>query len=128
MKKTLKELATYEKYFYYKTGKYNAITDVPGIKVGHATIIKGDNVRTGVTTVITEGIFEYDFAAGGFAFNANGEFTGLQYVFEEGKLYCPIFLTNTIYQGKCHFGLVVIDCISTHITQRNCICKKNRAI
>ncbi|KKU55053.1 hypothetical protein A3H89_04355 [Candidatus Amesbacteria bacterium RIFCSPLOWO2_02_FULL_48_11] len=106
MKKTLKELATYEKYFYYKTGKYNAITDVPGIKVGHATIIKGDNVRTGVTTVITEGIFEYDFAAGGFAFNANGEFTGLQYVFEEGKLYCPIFLTNTISLGDvCTYAI-----------------------
>ncbi|HLE48517.1 MAG TPA: P1 family peptidase [Patescibacteria group bacterium] len=95
MRKPLHELNIHD-FFHYSRGKNNNITDVSGIKVGHSTIIKGENVRTGVTTVIAEGVFENDLAAGGFAFNANGEFTGLQYVFEEGKLYCPIFLTNTI--------------------------------
>ena len=36
----------------FKTGTYNAITDVPGVKVGQVTIIEGDNVRTGVTAIV----------------------------------------------------------------------------
>ncbi|MFA6713583.1 MAG: P1 family peptidase, partial [Bacteroidales bacterium] len=36
----------------FKTGKNNAITDVPGVKVGHVTLIKGNDVRTGVTAIV----------------------------------------------------------------------------
>jgi D-aminopeptidase len=95
MRKALHELDIHD-FFYYERGVNNNITDVRGIKVGHSTLIKGESIRTGVTTVIPEEIFEHEYAAGGFAFNANGEFTGLQYVMEEGRLYCPVFLTNTV--------------------------------
>lgn len=85
--------------FYYERGHFNNITDVDGIKVGHSTIYEGDDIRTGVTCIMPEMIFDNDLNCGGYAFNANGEMTGLQYVLEEGKLYCPIFLTNTISLG-----------------------------
>ena len=37
-----------------KTGEYNSITDVPGVKVGHVTIIEGESIRTGVTAIIPQ--------------------------------------------------------------------------
>lgn len=95
MRKALHELDIHD-FFHHRRGGFNNITDVNGIKVGHSTIIEGKDVRTGVTSIIPDGIFEHEYFAGGMAFNANGEVTGLQYVLEEGRLYCPIFLTNTI--------------------------------
>ncbi len=98
MRQTLQELGIHD-FFYYSRGKFNAITDVPGIKVGHSTIVKGDNVRTGVTVIDPGFPKNKRFVAGGFVFNANGEVTGLQYIFEEARLISPIFLTNTISVG-----------------------------
>lgn len=105
MRKTLAELNIHD-FFYHKRGEYNNITDVNGVKVGHSTVRQGDNVRTGVTCILPEFVFNNDLNAGGYAFNANGEMTGLQYILEEGKLYCPIFLTNTISLGDVHSSLV----------------------
>lgn len=91
MRKTLQELNIHN-YFYYERGNNNAISDVPGIKVGHSTIIKDDNIRTGVTVIIPPVDFaQYSLIAGGFVFNANGEVTGLHYILEEAKLISPIF-------------------------------------
>jgi len=94
-------------YFYYSSGKYNSITDVPGVKVGHSTIIKGDNVRTGVTVVIPPiDLKKEKFLAGGFAYNANGETAGLHYILEEARLISPIFLTNTFSVGDVYKAVI----------------------
>jgi len=78
------------------TGKHNAITDVPGVTVGYATVIEGDSARTGVTILHPRGQDNHDpvFAAW-FPFNGNGEMTGSAWVDEGGFLEGPIGITNT---------------------------------
>lgn len=89
-------------------GPLNAITDVPGVEVGHSTIIRGDGplkvgegpVRTGVTAIFPlgkegpEGVF-----AGWFALNGAGEMTGSVVLSEFGELHGPVLLTNTVSVG-----------------------------
>ena len=99
------------------TGPLNAITDVGGVRVGHATLIDGDGplvvgrgpVRTGVTVVLphdgdvgSEPVF-----AGTHTLNGNGELTGLEWVRESGMLTTPIGLTNTHSVGVVRDALVV---------------------
>ena len=88
-----------------KTGKYNAITDVRGIEVGHTTIITGEGqlvvgegpVRTGVTAVLPRGK-EYDpVFAGWYSLNGNGELTGTTWVEESGFLEGPINLLISLF-------------------------------
>jgi L-aminopeptidase/D-esterase-like protein len=77
-------------------GPLNAITDIPGLTVGFATVIKGDSARTGVTVIHPRGQFDHaPVFAGTFAFNGNGEMTGAAWVEEGGLLEGPIGLTNT---------------------------------
>jgi L-aminopeptidase/D-esterase-like protein len=78
------------------TGEYNAITDVPGVTVGYATVIEGESARTGVTILHPRGQDNHDpvFAAW-FPFNGNGEMTGSAWVDEGGFLEGPIGITNT---------------------------------
>lgn len=77
-------------------GPLNAITDIPGLTVGFATVIKGDSARTGVTVIHPRGGTNHDpVFAGTFAFNGNGEMTGAAWVDEGGLLEGPIGLTNT---------------------------------
>ena len=89
-------------------GPANAITDVAGGRVGHTTLIEGDNVRTGVTVVLPhEGDPAADpVFAGAFRLNGNGELTGLEWVRESGLLTSPIGLTNTFSVGVVRDGLV----------------------
>lgn len=77
-------------------GTYNAITDVPGVTVGYATVIEGESARTGVTIIHPRGGEDHDpvFAAW-FPFNGNGEMTGSAWVEEGGFLEGPIGITNT---------------------------------
>lgn len=85
-------------------GPYNAITDVAGVEVGHATIIEGTGrlvvgegpVRTGVTAVLPRGREAGDstFAAW-FSLNGNGEMTGTTWIEHSGILESPILITNT---------------------------------
>jgi len=79
-----------------KPGGYNAITDVPGVTVGYATVIEGESARTGVTIIHPRGAQDHDpvFAAW-FPFNGNGEMTGSAWVEEGGFLEGPIGITNT---------------------------------
>lgn len=105
MRKPLHELNTHD-FFYYPRGKNNAITDVAGVKVGHSTLIKNSDIRTGVTVIIPGDLSNHRYPAGGFAFNANGEVTGLQYIMEEARLISPIFLTNTISVGDVFSAVV----------------------
>jgi len=79
-------------------GPLNAITDVPGVAVGHVTLIRGDSVRTGVTAVVPHpgNVFRLRPRAGHFVFNGYGKTTGLAQLSELGLLETPILLTNTL--------------------------------
>lgn len=81
-----------------KTGKNNAITDVPGVKVGHVTVIQGDSVNTGVTAIVphSDNIFQNKVPAGIFIGNGFGKLTGYPQVEELGNIETPIILTNTL--------------------------------
>ncbi len=80
------------------TGKNNTITDVAGVRVGHATLIKGDNVRTGVTAILPhEGnLFHEKVPAAIFVGNGFGKLMGSTQVDELGEIETPILLTNTL--------------------------------
>jgi L-aminopeptidase/D-esterase-like protein len=91
-----------------KPGPLNAITDVDGLEVGHATIIRGEGplvvgqgpVRTGVTAIFPLGKARMEgVAAGHFTFNGDGEMTGSRFVDEFGELHGPILITNTLSVG-----------------------------
>jgi D-aminopeptidase len=75
---------------------HDAITDVAGVRVGHATVVAHDDVRTGVTIVVPP---ETPLFAGCHRLNGNGELTGLEWVRESGMLTTPIGLTNTFSVG-----------------------------
>jgi D-aminopeptidase len=77
-------------------GPRNAITDVDGVRVGHSTLIEGDDVRTGVTVIVPP---ELPLFAGCHRLNGNGELTGLEWVRESGLLSTPIGITNTFSVG-----------------------------
>lgn len=81
-----------------KTGKNNAITDVKGVKVGHTTIIKGVNIRTGVTAILphSDNIFQNKVPAAIYLGNGFGKLAGYSQVKELGNLETPIILTNTL--------------------------------
>ena len=99
-----------------RPGPHNAITDVPGVRVGHTTLIAGEGplitgdgpVRTGVTVVVphdgdpwSEPVF-----AGAHRLNGNGELTGLEWIRESGQLGGVIALTNTHSVGVVHDALI----------------------
>lgn len=79
-------------------GPYNAITDVRGVRVGHCTLIKGDNIRTGVTAILPHGnnIFQEKVPAAIYIGNGYGKLTGYSQVEELGNIETPIILTNTL--------------------------------
>ncbi|PYQ06023.1 MAG: aminopeptidase [Acidobacteria bacterium] len=79
-------------------GRLDAITDVPGVEVGHVTLIEGDRVRTGVTAVLPRGRGKAGLDqcfAGAFSLNGNGELTGIAWLEESGLLAGPVLITNT---------------------------------
>jgi D-aminopeptidase len=80
------------------TGKNNTITDVAGVRVGHATLIKGDNVRTGVTAILPHSgnLFQEKVPAAIFVGNGFGKLMGSTQVNELGEIETPILLTNTL--------------------------------
>src|SRR6478609_3077642 len=99
----------------FKTGKYNAITDVEGVLVGHSTIIRGSGplkvgqgpVRTGVTAILPNesNIFMDRLTGGAFVLNGAGEVSGLTQVVEWGLIETPILLTNTMAVGAVSDGV-----------------------
>ncbi|OIO11592.1 MAG: peptidase S58 [Elusimicrobia bacterium CG1_02_63_36] len=100
----------------FKTGRYNAITDVRGVRVGHCTRIgrshrRGVNkgaIRTGVTAILpNEGNVYMDrVVGGGFVLNGAGEVAGLTQVMEWGMIETPIMLTNTLSVGAVSEAVV----------------------
>ncbi len=94
----------------FAPGRWNAITDVPGVRVGHRTLVR-DNprvIRTGVTVIVPrkENIWQDHAFAGFHSFNGAGEMTGTHWVEESGLLGSPIALTNTHQVGLVRDGLV----------------------
>ncbi len=79
-------------------GPWNAITDVSGVRVGHATLIRGDRVRTGVTAVLPHGgnLFRERVPGAVFVFNGFGKLMGSTQVDELGEIETPILLTSTL--------------------------------
>ena len=105
---------------YLTPGRWNAITDLPGVRVGHSTLIVGDGplvvgqgpVRTGVTVVLpgenvrAQGESTLPLFAGYHVLNGCGEMTGLVWIAESGFLTSPIALTNTYSVGVVHDALI----------------------
>jgi D-aminopeptidase len=82
----------------FQPGKYNAITDVAGVRVGHSTIVEGDSVRTGVTAILPHGgnLFTDRVPAALHVGNGFGKITGVTQLRELGELETPILLTCTL--------------------------------
>src|SRR5262249_60629745 len=106
----------------FKPGKFNGISDVEGVLVGHCTIIRGSGplrpgqgpVRTGVTAIMpdTGNLFSERMTGGGFVLNGAGEVSGLTQVMEWGLIETPILLTNTISVGA------VSDAVARYMIER----------
>lgn len=93
---------------FMKTGPLNAITDVAGVKVGHKTIVRGENVRTGVTAILPHpgNLYQEKVPAAIHLFNAYGKLVGYTQVKELGNIETPIVLTNTLSVGTAMTALV----------------------
>ena len=99
-----------------RPGPLNAITDVPGVRVGHTTLVEGSGplivgrgpIRTGVTVVVPRAADRWHepVYAGCHRLNGNGEMTGLEWVRESGTLTTPVAITNTHSVGVVRDALV----------------------
>ncbi|WP_417427818.1 P1 family peptidase [Kiloniella sp.] len=91
-------------------GPWNAITDVPGVEVGHATVQEDTPavLRTGVTAILPLGknkLWSHGAFAGSSVFNGYGEMTGRGWLEEAGQLSSPILLTSYYGVGAVHRGI-----------------------
>jgi D-aminopeptidase len=89
-------------------GPLNAITDVEGVRVGHTTLIRGDNIRTGVTAILPHGgnLFQQKVPAAIFVGNGFGKIMGTTQVEELGEIETPILLTSTLNVPRVADALV----------------------
>ncbi|GAA2413835.1 P1 family peptidase [Nonomuraea africana] len=90
-----------------RPGRWNAITDVPGVEVGYVTLTES-GARTGVTAILPRGraAVGVPCAAASHSFNGNGEMTGTTWIEEIGALTLPVMITNTHAVGTVHRGVV----------------------
>ncbi len=91
-----------------KPGKWNAITDVTGVRVGHTTLIKDQNIRTGVTAILPNdgNLFEKKVPAAVYVGNGFGKLYGSTQIEELGNLETLILLTNTLSVPKVADALI----------------------
>lgn len=89
-------------------GVLNAITDVPGVAVGHTTIVRGDDIRTGVTAILphTGNLFREKVPGAVFVGNAFGKLAGSTQVNELGEIETPILLTSTLAVPRTADGVI----------------------
>src|SRR5579871_3583749 len=89
-------------------GPLDAITDVSGVEVGHTTIIRGDNIRTGVTAVVPHpgNLYREKVPGGIFVGNGFGKLAGYTQVEEMGDIETPILLTSTTSVPRVEDGLI----------------------
>jgi D-aminopeptidase len=92
----------------YAPGPLNAVTDVPGVLVGHATLIRGDNIRTGVTAILPHGgnLYQDKVPAGYAQGNGYGKLMGTTQIIELGEIETPILLTNTLSVADAARGVI----------------------
>jgi D-aminopeptidase len=90
------------------TGPLNAISDVPGIRVGHATVVAGEDIRTGVTAIVHDDLLSGASAlpAGLAVFNGFGKMVGSTQLAELGTLETPVLLTATLSVFRVADGLL----------------------
>ena len=88
-------------------GVRNLITDVPGVRVGHVTLVEGD-LRTGVTAIVPHDgdVFRDKPVAAADVLNGFGKSVGLMQIEELGQLETPVLLTNTLSVGTCANALI----------------------
>ncbi|HAL57034.1 MAG TPA: aminopeptidase [Bacteroidetes bacterium] len=92
----------------FRTGPFNAITDVSGVQVGHVTVMLGENIRTGVTAIIPHNgnLFQEKIPAALYVGNGFGKLVGATQLEELGQIETPILLTNTLSVWDVANGLV----------------------
>jgi D-aminopeptidase len=89
------------------TGEHNAITDVPGVRVGHTTLIEGRDVRTGVTAIVPDGLTGARSLPAGLAVgNGYGKIVGTTQLSELGVIETPVLLTGTLSTFRVADALV----------------------
>jgi D-aminopeptidase len=90
------------------TGKWNAITDVTGIRIGHVTLIEGDDIRTGVTAILPHAgnVYQDKVPAGVAVGNGFGKLMGSTQIEELGEIETPIILTNTLAVPRAAEALI----------------------
>ncbi len=98
-------------------GPTATIVDVPGVRVGHATVIAGDDIRTGVTAIIPaeDNLFAIKLPAAAHVINGFGKSIGIPQLAELGTLETPILLTNTMCVGRASDAL--IEWVINHYSQ-----------
>lgn len=92
----------------FSPGPLNAITDVAGVRVGHFTLIQGEDIRTGVTAIVPHpgNLFQEKVPAAVVVGNGFGKLVGSTQVGELGQLETPILLTNTLNVWEAAAALV----------------------
>ena len=92
----------------FPPGPLNAITDVAGVAVGHATVIRGEDIRTGVTAILPHqrNLFREKVAGAVFIGNAFGKLAGSTQVNELGEIETPVLLTSTLNVWRVADALV----------------------
>lgn len=92
----------------FPTGADNAITDVPDVRVGQVTIVRGDSIRTGVTAILPHGgnLFTRKVTGAMEIGNGFGKLIGYSQVAELGQIETPIVLTNTLSVWDAANGIV----------------------
>jgi D-aminopeptidase len=90
----------------FPPGERNALVDVPGVLVGHRTLVEGDRLRTGVTALLPHGgnLYEEKVLGACHVVNAYGKAAGLTQLAELGTVESPLLLTNTLSVGAAWEG------------------------
>nr|WP_221378128.1 P1 family peptidase [Actinoplanes polyasparticus] len=96
-----------------ETGPLNAITDVAGVRVGHTTLVEGDDIRTGVTAIVPDQLdHRRALPAGLFVGNGHGKMVGSTQLAELGEIETPVLLTATLSTFR------VADALVSHMLGR----------
>ncbi len=92
---------------HFPTGAFNAITDVAGVRAGQVTLIEGDTIRTGVTTIVPDQLGgRRSLPTGLFVGNGYGKLVGATQLVELGEIETPIVLTGTLSASRAADALV----------------------
>nr|WP_206741711.1 P1 family peptidase [Hyphomonas jannaschiana] len=90
------------------TGEKNDITDVAGVRVGHVTLIEGNDIRTGATAILPHdgNLYQSPVPAAVFVGNGYGKLAGISQIAELGEIETPIVLTNTLSVDRAMSAII----------------------